>query len=65
MFGKIFWSMCNDREAPEPYKDLAGEGAFVKALKELADIGIQKNVPVIVFSQEKLEQKKKILFSAL
>ncbi len=54
LLGKPFHKICEEGEIPESYKNLAGEEAFVKAFKELADMGIQKNVPVVVFSQGKI-----------
>jgi len=55
LLGKPFGEICEEGDIPEPYKGLAGEEAFVNAFKELADIGVQKNIPVVVFSEEKLE----------
>ncbi len=58
--GKPFLEICHEREAPEEYKDLVGEKAFLKALEELADVGTLKDVPVVIFSKERLHPDHKI-----
>lgn len=58
--GKPFLEICHERGVPEEYKNLVGEKAFLKALEELADVGTLKDVPVVIFSKERLHPDHKI-----
>lgn len=52
--GRLFWKICREQEVAEEYQDLVGEKAFLKALEKLAEIGTLQDIPVVIFSMEKI-----------
>lgn len=59
--GKLFWKVCDEREVPKEYKDLAGEKTFLRAEEDLADIGTARDIPVVIFSKKKYGPANKIV----
>lgn len=58
---KPIWENCRVEDVSETYKDFVGMDSFMKALKELGDVGSSKGSPIIFFSEEEIDPTYKIV----